>query len=94
MVEADDLPASIRGNLGAGFAPPMMASPTEPLDTILVHVERRMIETALRQARRNKSRAADILGISRPRLYRRIKELGLPDEPEPVDESDHPPKEA
>ena len=56
--------------------------------TILTQVERRLIETALRQARRNKSRAADLLGISRPRLYRRIKELSLPDEPEPTDESD------
>jgi DNA-binding NtrC family response regulator len=91
LIEPSDLPASIRGNLGAGFAPPSPSSPIEPLDEILTQVERRLIETALRQARRNKSRAADLLGISRPRLYRRIKELSLPDEPEPADEPDNPP---
>jgi DNA-binding NtrC family response regulator len=90
LVEVDDLPTSIRGNLGAGFAPPAAPGPIEPLDEILTQVERRLIETALRQARRNKSRAADLLGISRPRLYRRIKELNLPDEPEPTDESENP----
>jgi DNA-binding NtrC family response regulator len=88
LIETDDLPASIRGNLGAGFAPPVHPSPIEPLDEILTQVERRSIETALRQARRNKSRAADLLGISRPRLYRRIKELNLPDEPEAADASE------
>ena len=86
VIEADDLPASIRGNLGAGFVPPPSRGSIEPLDEILVQVERRLIETALRQTRSNKSRAADVLGISRPRLYRRIKELCLPDEPEPSDE--------
>lgn len=93
LIEPDDLPASIRGNLGAGFAPSAIPSTIQPLDEILTQVERRMIETALRQARRNKSRAADLLGISRPRLYRRIKELGLPDEPEAADESVGPPAE-
>jgi DNA-binding NtrC family response regulator len=91
LIELEDLPVSILGNLGAGFAPPAAPGPIEPLDAILTQVERRLIETALRQARRNKSRAADLLGISRPRLYRRIKELNLPDEPEPTDESNNAP---
>lgn len=85
-IEVEDLPAEIRGSLGAAYNP----SPTLPtftsLDDLLTQVERRLIENALQTARQNKSRAAELLGISRPRLYRRIKELNLPDVSEPVDE--------
>jgi DNA-binding NtrC family response regulator len=86
----DNLPATIRGHLGAAYSPPAVPpNPIQPLDDILTEVERRLIETALRQSRSNKSRAAEILGISRPRLYRRIKELNLPDD-EPADEAESP----
>ena len=64
------------------------AEPVKPLDELLTEIERRLIETALARARQNKSRAAELLGISRPRLYRRIKELNLPDDSEP-DEENH-----
>jgi DNA-binding NtrC family response regulator len=89
LIGPDDLPATIRGNLGAAYAPPTPPNPIKPLDELLTEVERRLIETALRQARSNKSRAAEILGISRPRLYRRIKELNLPDD-EMSDETEPP----
>ena len=89
MIVAEDLPATIRGSLGAAFNPPAPPSPVKPLDELLTEVERRLIETALRQSRSNKSRAAEILGISRPRLYRRIKELNLPDD-EPAEEVETP----
>jgi len=79
----DDLPASIRGHLGAAYLPPTASATIKPLDELLTEIERRLIETALNRARQNKSRAAEFLGISRPRLYRRIKELNLPDETEP-----------
>ena len=85
-IEAEDLPAEIQGNLGAAYHPPPLPPPIEPLDDLLTQVERRLIEGALQRARHNKSRAAELLGISRPRLYRRIKELNLPDVPEPADE--------
>jgi DNA-binding NtrC family response regulator len=90
LIAADDLPATIRGSLGSAYTPPAPASPTKPLDELLTEVERRLIETALRQSRSNKSRAAEILGISRPRLYRRIKELNLPDEDEPAEQNGPP----
>jgi DNA-binding NtrC family response regulator len=91
-----DLPAAIRGQFGGAYLPPAPPAPTS-LDETLTDVERRLIEQTLVRARQNKSRAAELLGISRPRLYRRIKELGLPDEPEPVDErptSNGPPSPA
>jgi DNA-binding NtrC family response regulator len=89
LIDVEHLPASIRGNLGAAYLPPPPPNPVKPLDELLTEIERKLIETALTKARQNKSRAAELLGISRPRLYRRIKELNLPDdsepEPEPAD---------
>jgi PAS domain S-box-containing protein len=81
LIHVEDLPASIQGNLGAAYLPPSTPSPkSKPLDELLTEVERRLIENALVKSRRNKTRAADFLGISRPRLYRRMKELNLEDE--------------
>lgn len=87
LITPDDLPQAIRGHLGSAYLPPPLPPPMTPLDELLTQVERRLIESALVRARQNKSRAAEWLGISRPRLYRRIKELGLPDVPEPAEEA-------
>ncbi|WP_337174314.1 sigma 54-interacting transcriptional regulator [Paludisphaera sp.] len=78
LIAPDDLPADVRGHLADAYPAPKPAPP-RPLDDILVDVERRLIENAMARSRRNKSRAAEILGVSRPRLYRRLKELGFPD---------------
>jgi transcriptional regulator with PAS, ATPase and Fis domain len=40
-------------------------------------MERAMIESALRTARHNKSRAAKQLGLTRSQLYVRLKKYGL-----------------
>ena len=79
----DDLPAEIRGAAGGGLRAPISPPPPTPLDEWLTRLERRLIEQALQRARHNKSRAAELLDISRPRLYRRIKELGIPDADSP-----------
>ncbi len=83
LIDVPDLPADIRGHLGAAYLPPTAPATIKPLDELLTEIERRLIESALSRARQNKSRAAEFLGISRPRLYRRIKELNLPDDAEP-----------
>lgn len=74
-IEATDLPLKVR--LAAGLEPP--PAPVRPLDLdkILAEVERRLIGLALRKARGNKSRAAELLSVWRPRLLRRLEALGL-----------------
>jgi len=47
----------------------------KPLDTLLSKVEKDIIKEALRETKGNKSRAAEILGISRYSLTRRIGKL-------------------
>lgn len=86
-LEAADLPYHLR-------TVPLSAERALPLDSLLEKVERRLLALALRLARNNKARAAEILGIWRPRLQRRIETLGLtespgkqlPTEPEPESE--------
>jgi PAS domain S-box-containing protein len=53
------------------------ALPALPLDELLAKVERRLIELALRVAQDNKTRAAELLAIWRPRLLRRMEQFGL-----------------
>jgi transcriptional regulator with PAS, ATPase and Fis domain len=48
-----------------------------PLDSLLQEVERRMITLALKQSQGNKSQAAELLTIWRPRLLRRMQVLGI-----------------
>ena len=81
-VGVEDLPATIRGELASSYLPPPLSAATMPLDAWLARLEKRLIELALHRSRQNKSRAAEILEVSRPRLYRRIKDLNIPDLPE------------
>jgi DNA-binding NtrC family response regulator len=80
-IDASDLPLPVQqaaAAAGAPATPPPADLP--PLDTVLQEVERRMIRLALERAKGNKSKAAELLGIWRPRLLARIKALGLDDE--------------
>ena len=65
-----------------GLAADAMATPRKPEETIvleefLAKIERELIERALTQARGNKTKAARMLGMTRPRFYRRLVQLGL-----------------
>jgi DNA-binding NtrC family response regulator len=51
------------------------------LDDLLAAVEKEAIARAMTQARGNKTEAAELLGMTRPRLYRRLVQLGLVTEP-------------
>jgi DNA-binding NtrC family response regulator len=84
VISPDDLPPRIQGARGgSSFTTSPVDAPLD-LDAVLCDTERRLIEQAIKRARGNKSAAADLLSISRPRLYRRMQTLGMDgaDEPE------------
>jgi PAS domain S-box-containing protein len=80
-IELADLPFELRNV-------PLAAEPKLPLDELLEGAERRLIKLALEQAGDNKSKAAQLLGIWRPRLLRRMEQLGF-DSGQSTD-GDHP----
>jgi DNA-binding NtrC family response regulator len=76
-IDVPHLPGYLRrAAMGQAPANSPRAKPL-PLDSLLQEVERRMIALALRQAQGNKSRAAELLSIWRPRLLRRMQVLGI-----------------
>ncbi len=76
-VQINHLPVAVRS-----FASSVLQSngiKVEPieLDTVLLDIEKVLLERALKLSPRNRAQAARWLGISRPRLLRRITQLGL-----------------
>jgi transcriptional regulator with PAS, ATPase and Fis domain len=77
LIRLEDLPSAIlRGEIANGSG--VSSSQVTSQVTTLSHVERDVIARTLELAGGNKSRAAELLGISRKRLYTRMARLGLP----------------
>ena len=76
-IDVAQLPLALRHAKLAAEAPPRPAAEQPPLDKVLEQVERRLIELALKRSGGNQSKAAEMLGVWRPRLIRRIKALGI-----------------
>jgi transcriptional regulator with PAS, ATPase and Fis domain len=79
-IDVGDLPAALRLGHRLEQTPARPADTPLPLEQTLAQVERRLIELALRRARGNRTRAAELLAIGRPRLLRRLEALGLTEE--------------
>jgi transcriptional regulator with AAA-type ATPase domain len=75
-VTARDLPEKIEWTADATAHPRRSDDPIV-LEEFLAGVEKELITRALRRAKGNKSKAARLLGLTRPRLYRRLIQLGL-----------------
>jgi len=60
-----------------GNGPGDVAAPLPPGGIDLEAVERGFVETALRQVRGNKSKAARLLGLTRSQLYSRLEKYGI-----------------
>lgn len=76
-IDRGDLPAPVRLAVTLEQTPSGPPSRSLPLDALLAKVEKRLIELALSKTSGNKSRAAELLAIWRPRLLRRMDALGV-----------------
>ncbi len=74
-----DIPERIHQALEAA-ARPRPKETTIQLDEYLAEIERELVQRAMQQAKGNKTKAASLLGLNRPRLYRRLFQLGLIEE--------------
>jgi len=75
-ITARDLPPKLHLALSAA-AHPRRPDETIVLDEFLARIERELVVRALARAKGNKTKAAKLLGMTRPRLYRRLVQLGL-----------------
>lgn len=82
-----DLPAELRRAVQREQTPPRPVDRALPLEELLEEAERRLIQLALQRARGRKARAARLLGIPRPRLWRRMLKLGIADPEKDTDAS-------
>jgi DNA-binding NtrC family response regulator len=78
-IDLADLPMAFREARLIDAEPPPAANALA-LEETLARVEARLIRLALRRARGNRTRAAELLGLQRARLLRRLEALGI-DEP-------------
>jgi transcriptional regulator with PAS, ATPase and Fis domain len=81
-IRRDHLPRELR--VRAGLEAPAAPCRALSLDPLLEAVEKRLIELALRRANNHQTAAAELLGIFRARLWRRLEALGIPIPPQPA----------
>jgi DNA-binding NtrC family response regulator len=79
-ITVHDLPKQIHWGVDVAGHPRIDESIV--LGDFLGRVEKELIARAMRRAKGNKSKAAKLLGLTRPRLYRRLVQLGF-EQPEP-----------
>ncbi len=77
VVTVDVLSEGVRRGGKGGPLPSPDEGPVQNLVELVERVERREIEKALREANDNKTRAADLLGISRFTLQRKLEKYGM-----------------
>ncbi len=73
----DDLPMQFRSGMDARRASPTTKLTRTELEPILQEVEREHIQKILEATNGNRAEAARLLGLTRPKLYRRLEQLGL-----------------
>jgi PAS domain S-box-containing protein len=74
-----DVPFRMRAGLESQAVGPGMTREIQPIEPLLQRIETEHITRALVACRYNKSKAAELLGMTRPRLYRRMQMLKIED---------------
>lgn len=77
IVEPHHLPMRFRSGMDARRTSPMPKLSDMELEPLLTRVESEHIQQVLDACSGNRSEAARILGITRPKLYRRMEQLGM-----------------
>ena len=77
LVTVPDLPFRFLAGQGAQSVSPPPKGEQVPLEVLLLRVEKEQIEAALARSAGSKQLAADLLGIPRAKLYRRMEAHGL-----------------
>jgi DNA-binding NtrC family response regulator len=77
LITPGDLPFAFRTGQEAQRVSPPRPQQLQRLQQRLEEVEREHIRQALEVSDQNKSQAAERLGITRPKLYRRMQQLGM-----------------
>ncbi|MCG6154354.1 sigma 54-interacting transcriptional regulator [Rubinisphaera margarita] len=80
IVKLEHLPFGFHSGQQADAALPVQQETFRPLEESLNAVERTEIERALAYAKDNKAKAADLLGLTRAKFYRRLEALGIASE--------------
>lgn len=76
LIDVADLPEKLKLAADAA-AHPHVEDETIVLDDFLAQIETELIRRALDKAKGNKTKAAQLLGVNRPRLLRRISQLNI-----------------
>lgn len=77
MIEEDDIAACIRRSLNRYFKDLDGEDPNSIYDMVILWVEKPLLIYVLNQAEGNQTRAADLLGINRNTLRKKLKQHGL-----------------
>jgi transcriptional regulator with PAS, ATPase and Fis domain len=72
LIRTEDLPKKVGLTIKAAKHPKKPLEQVQ-LDQLLQEIEQELIDRAIRQTKGNKSKAAEILGITRARLHRRLE---------------------
>lgn len=77
LVTIDHLPFRFQTGKSAQQSLPVRQPVFQPLSTLLEQVEKEEIIRALKTTKGNKAKAAELLGLTRAKLYRRLESLGI-----------------